>query len=237
LNGRGVALQSRVQSVAHDSWQQSAEGTSFASRSAFEPGVVIVLRRLTVTAIVFALAACAPAPQRAAAPAKPAAFPPAAGETARQAPASVTLSSVERKVIASTNAFRRQHALAALEPNARLILIAQSHARNMARQDKFGDTDDNGHILDGRNMEYRIRAGGYWFARAAENVGYQLNRGEPAAAMMDGWKASPGHRRNMLLADVTEIGVGAEKGRSGRWYFVQLFGRPRNPPRAMSTSK
>jgi uncharacterized protein YkwD len=44
--------------------------------------------------------------------------------------------------------------------------------------------------------------------------------------MMDGWKNSPGHRRNLLLAQVTEIGVGAAKGRSGRWYFVQLFGSP-----------
>jgi uncharacterized protein YkwD len=198
---------------------------------------VILLRRLTVTAIVAVLAACAPAPQRPAAPAKPAAPPPAPDQTKSQAPASVTVSSVEHKVIASTNAFRRQHALAALKPNARLILIAQSHARNMACQDKFGDTDENGHVLDRRNMEYRIRAGGYEFARTAENVGYQLNRGDPVAAMMDGWKTSPGHRRNMLLADVTEIGVGAEKGKSGRWYFVQLFGRPPDPPRAIKSSK
>ena len=35
----------------------------------------------------------------------------------------------------------------------------------------------------------------------------------------------------MLLPDVTELGVGAAQGNSGRWYFVQVFGRPEEPPR------
>ena len=39
----------------------------------------------------------------------------------------------------------------------RLIVIAQKHARNMARQDKFGDSDKNGHVLDGKNMETASR--------------------------------------------------------------------------------
>ncbi|HEY7759568.1 MAG TPA: CAP domain-containing protein [Burkholderiales bacterium] len=185
-----------------------------------------MLRAPTLIAILTALAACAPAPQRQAAPAKPVARTPAPEPAKPQAAAGFTVSSIEHRVIASTNAFRRQNALAALEPNARLTAIAQSHVRNMARQDRFGDTDENGHVLDGRDMEDRIRAGGYEFALTAENVGYQLNRGDPVLAMMDGWKTSPGHRRNLLLAEVTEIGVGAAKGRSGRWYFVQLFGRP-----------
>jgi uncharacterized protein YkwD len=184
-----------------------------------------MLRAPTLIAILAALAACAPAPQRQAPPAQPAARAPAP-EPAKPQAASVTAGGIEEQVIASTNAFRRQNALVALEPDARLTAIARGHVRNMARQDKFGDSDRNGHVLDGADMEQRIRAGGYAFALVAENVGYQLNRGDPVAAMMDGWKQSPGHRRNLLLAQVTEIGVGAAKGRSGRWYFVQLFGRP-----------
>lgn len=136
------------------------------------------------------------------------------------------MSGFEQRVIEATNGFRRDNGRAALKPNVRLIVIAQNHARNMARQDKYGDTDKNGHILDGKNAEHRIAAGGYEFGRVAENVGYQLNRPDPAHAMMQGWEASTGHRHNMLLADVTEIGVGAARGKSGRWYFVQVFGRP-----------
>jgi hypothetical protein len=41
----------------------------------------------------------------------------------------------------------------------------------------------------------------------------------------------------MLLADVSELGVGAAQGRSGRWYFVQIFGRPPDPPRVIKTSQ
>jgi len=55
--------------------------------------------------------------------------------------------------------------------------------------------------------------------------------GDPSAAMMDDWKRSPGHRRNMLTPNITEIGVGAAQGKSGRWYFVQVFGRPHAPPK------
>lgn len=186
-----------------------------------------MLRTLTLIAMLGALAACVSAPQHTTASAKPTAAAPAPSKP----PASTAdaAGSVERKVMASTNAFRRQNALTVLVPNARLTRIAQDHARNMARQDRFGDSDENGHVLDGKDMESRIRAGGYAFGLVAENVGYQLNRTDPVAAMMEGWKNSPGHRRNMLLADVTEIGVGAGKGKSGRWYFVQLFGRPLEP--------
>jgi len=62
-------------------------------------------------------------------------------------------------------------------------------------------------------------------------VGYQRVHGDPALAMMEDWKRSSGHRRNMLTPDIVEIGVGAAQGKSGRWYFVQVFGRPLHPPK------
>lgn len=151
-------------------------------------------------------------------------------------PVTATINGFENRVIEATNAFRSDRGLATLRPNARLIAIAQNHARNMARKDRYGDSDRNGHVLDGRNVEYRIKAGGYPFARIAENVGYQLNRPDSVASMMDGWKGSRGHRRNMLEPELTEIGVGAAQGKSGRWYFVQVFGRPASAASAVRTS-
>jgi uncharacterized protein YkwD len=145
------------------------------------------------------------------------------------APASVSVNSLEQKVTQATNAFRDDNRLRPLKPAVQLTIVAQSHARNMARQDKFGDTDKNGHVLDGKGFEDRIKASGYAFAQVAENVGYQLNKPDPAAAMMEGWQDSPGHRRNILTPQATEIGVGAAQGKSGRWYFVQVFGRPQPP--------
>jgi len=35
----------------------------------------------------------------------------------------------------------------------------------------------------------------------------------------------------LLIPDINEIGVGAAQGKSGRWYFVQVFGRPHAPPK------
>jgi uncharacterized protein YkwD len=195
-----------------------------------------MLRTAIMTAACMAaLAACAPALQRPA-PQAPPAPPPSAPAARPPAPASVTVNGYEQKVMAATNAFRKDNGRAALKASVRLIQIAQAHAANMARQDKYGDSDKNGHILDGKNVEYRIKAAGYAYGRIAENVGYQLNRPDTVASMMDGWKTSPGHRRNMLLSDVTDIGVGAAHGKSGRWYFVQLFGRPLDTASASRTS-
>jgi uncharacterized protein YkwD len=164
-------------------------------------------------------------------PRSPAPSPPAAAPApARpEGSPSVSVNSLEQKVIQATNAFRTENKLSPLKPSVQLIVVAQNHARNMAKQDRFGDSDKNGHILDGRHFEDRIKVSGYLFAHVAENVGYQLNKPDPAAAMMQDWKNSTGHRRNMLIDELTEIGVGAAQGKSGRWYFVQVFGRPQPP--------
>ncbi len=188
-----------------------------------------MFRKLGCLATLLLFAACAPAPQRPVPP-EPAPAPPVS-ETkppvpGRPPPASATVSASEQRVIDATNAFRRANGLAPLKPSVRLIVIAQNHARNMARQDRFGDTDQNGHVLDGKGLDYRIKVGNYDFLRVAENVGFQRVHGDPVEGMMTGWKESPGHRRNMLLEDITEIGVGVAQGKSGRWYFVQVFGRP-----------
>lgn len=191
-----------------------------------------MFRKVLVFAAVIAVAACAPAPRK---PAEPAPAPRV--EPRPPPPAGVQVNGLEQKVIEATNGFRRDNRLDPLKPSVRLITIAQKHARNMARQDKFGDTDKNGHVLDGKSLQDRIQAGGYEFGRVAENVGYQLNKRDPADSMMQGWETSPGHRHNLLLVDVTEIGVGAAQGESGRWYFVQVFGRQADPPQMLKSSK
>jgi uncharacterized protein YkwD len=210
-------------------------------RAFIQLGEVMHLQRglVSIFIVVGALAACAPAhkrpepaPSAPARPQAPAPVPPP--ESLAPVPpgaTSVKVNSLEQKILDATNAFRKENGLPPLKPTVRLLSIAQSHARNMARQDKYGDSDQNGHVLDGQGLDYRIKVGGYAFSRVAENVGYQLRRSGPADAMMEGWKKSPGHRKNMLLPDITELGVGAAQGKSARWYFVQVFGRPDTPPR------
>ncbi len=132
----------------------------------------------------------------------------------------------ERAVLAQTNAFRGEHGLIQLRPESRLMEIARRHAANMARKDRFGDTDKNGHVMEGLDPGDRVQAGGYSFSRVAENVGWQLGKPDPVTSMVEGWKISPGHRKNLLIAEMADTGVGAAKGKSGRWYFVQVFGKP-----------
>jgi uncharacterized protein YkwD len=43
---------------------------------------------------------------------------------------------------------------------------------------------------------------------------------------MAGWMDSPGHRRNILDKDFTEIGVAVGYSVDGRPYYCQVFGRP-----------
>lgn len=53
-----------------------------------------------------------------------------------------------------------------------------------------------------------------------ENVAYGNVTPEQLLAM---WMASPGHRANILTASFTQLGVGAVRTSSGRWYGVQVF--------------
>jgi len=45
----------------------------------------------------------------------------------------------------------------------------------------------------------------------------------------EGWKHSPGHRKNMLDPDVTETGVAVAQSEDTHYFYaVQIFGRPKS---------
>jgi uncharacterized protein YkwD len=48
-----------------------------------------------------------------------------------------------------------------------------------------------------------------------------------AAAAMDSWMHSSGHRANILNANLTEIGTALARDSASRPYWVQVFGKPR----------
>jgi uncharacterized protein YkwD len=135
-----------------------------------------------------------------------------------------TTASVVEQIVDLTNAFRRQYGLAPLALNSRLTSAAQLHAQNMALQDFVSHTG-----ADGSGIGDRISATGYRWSLAAENIaaGYQT-----AAATVQGWIESPGHRANLLDPQLTEIGVGyyflATDPGQEVWnsYWTQAFGAP-----------
>ena len=126
-----------------------------------------------------------------------------------------------------TNAHRAANDKPALTQNAILTALAQGHADALATADRYGDDGRDGHTLNGKGFIQRIRASGYAYAACAENV--HRNEGAPAPADLAFacFRDSPVHNASMLRADFKEIGVGAAQSKSGKVYFVQVFGKPR----------
>lgn len=147
--------------------------------------------------------------------------------TAREASRPALGESVQR-IVASTNAFRRQENLSATERNPQLAKAARYFSDFMARTDLYG------HSADGSEPAERAKKFGYDYCIVAENIAYVFNsRGfgaaELAHRLFEGWQNSPEHRRNMLEPDVTDTAVAiAQSAKTGRFYAVQLFGRPKS---------
>lgn len=130
-------------------------------------------------------------------------------------------------IVEGTNAFRQSQGLQPVERDAALDSAAQQFARFMARTGKYG------HGADGRRPPQRAAAAGYDYCLVAENIAYQYRSSgfdsstALAKVLVEGWKKSPEHRHNMLLEAATETGTGIAQGDGGRYFAVQMFGRPR----------
>jgi uncharacterized protein YkwD len=138
------------------------------------------------------------------------------------------LTAVASAVVRHTNEFRRSEGRQVVAEQAELTEAAQYFADYMARHDKYG------HHADGQRPADRAAEHGYEYCLVAENIAYRYSSAsftgeELARRFVEGWKNSPGHRRNMLDADVTETGVAvARSDKSGYYYAVQMFGRPKS---------
>ncbi len=138
------------------------------------------------------------------------------------------LGEVEKLVFQYTNDFRKQQGRRPLKVNDKLSQTAHYFADYLARTDKFS------HTADGKQPSQRVSEHGYAWCVVAENIAWEYNSDgftteRLARELVEGWKHSPEHRRNLLDPDVTEIGVAVAFGKaSGRYYGVQDFGRPKS---------
>jgi uncharacterized protein YkwD len=132
----------------------------------------------------------------------------------------------EREIVAAGNALRSRQGGAPLAANGQLAAAAREFADFMARTNRYG------HDADGRQPSQRAQAHGYAWCLVAENIAMQYSSSgfrtdELAPRFVQAWIESPGHRRNLLDAAATETGVAvARSAASGRYYAVQMFGRP-----------
>ncbi len=127
--------------------------------------------------------------------------------------------SVPQSILDLSNAARQDVELSTLRFAPALNVAAQRHATDLANGAKFSHTGS-----DGSTMKERVQDSGYKYWSIAENIYYQAPENQPERAVQ-GWLNSPGHRRNLLNAGFTEMGVGyATNGRDH--YYVQVFGTP-----------
>lgn len=150
--------------------------------------------------------------------------PPATPESPNAAKAD--LDQVAALIIQHTNDLRREQGRKEVQRNGQLTDTARYFADYMASHDKYG------HFADDNSPAGRARKHGYAYCLLNENIAYAFNSAgfgtrELAEELVEGWKKSPGHRKNMLDPDVTETGVAvAHSSKTGYYYAVQMFGRP-----------
>jgi uncharacterized protein YkwD len=188
-----------------------AEGVGDAGR----PGIHLIVRREEMTRIPcvllgasLALFGLALSPDAGAAPPMKAAAP--AAENADD--------KVAAEIVRLTNRERTERGLKPLKVNVHLTSAAAVEATNIARAEKLD------HNIDGTNAGQRLDKAGYKWSGWGENIA----EGYPdAAAVVEGWMNSDGHRKNILNPDFVEIGVAVDKSARGTPYYCQVFAKPR----------
>ncbi|MDP4505978.1 CAP domain-containing protein [Nonomuraea turcica] len=152
------------------------------------------------------------------APKKPTAAPrpskttrsPSARSTSKPSTVGTTL---ENQVVTLANAQRAKAGCKPLQHDGKLRKAAYGHSQDMVAKDYFDHTSPTG-----KEADDRIAAAGFSPVSSwGENIAYGQRS---AAAVMDDWMNSPGHKRNILDCSYTHIGVGYVASGS---YWTQVF--------------
>ncbi len=110
------------------------------------------------------------------------------------------------------NNFRASQGEGTVVRVASLDRAALAHARDMAARGFFSHDSPGG--PNGDTFVERARAGGCFMLAGAENI---ADGQQSEAEVIEAWKGSPGHRRNMLVSDYTQFGLGQS---GGKWVLL-----------------
>jgi uncharacterized protein YkwD len=154
-------------------------------------------------------------------PSRPKTTPPSTAtkepERAERTSAPVTVSeqaAAEAEVLKLVNEERAKVGCSAVAANSALRELAEDFSEEMAERDFFDHTDPSGATPWDRAEKAGITDLG----------GENIARGQAtAAAVMEAWMNSPGHRANILNCDFKTLGVGVHFGAGGPWW-TQDFG-------------
>ncbi|MEU6813804.1 CAP domain-containing protein [Streptomyces sp. NPDC046860] len=235
IGGTSSGPADRVQAVGAPGNAASEQGGSSGSAEIpSAPGSPSAGRQTTTPASPAPSApASAPtsqAPQPKPAPSKPAADPapdtepsesrtktpkPEPKKPETSAPAAVSAQAVaEAEVLRLVNVERAKVGCTPVAANSALADLAAAFSGDMAARSFFDHTDPDGATPWDRASKAGVTGLG----------GENIARGQAdAAAVMDAWMKSPGHRANILNCDFKTLGVGVHMAPGGPWW-TQDFG-------------
>jgi len=165
--------------------------------------MAIYLRRTSLVWLLVVTCGCAT-------PASPTEAAPGGGDGA-----------MASSIVDLTNAERANAGIAPFRTSTQLMQAAQLQADQMAQLGRME------HELPGAKYPTpadRLAAVGYQWSTYGENIAMGQSS---AAAVVDSWMHSSGHRANILNSAFREIGAGYARDSAGRPYYVQVFGTPR----------
>jgi uncharacterized protein YkwD len=127
----------------------------------------------------------------------------------------------------SISAFRNEHGLSKVRIDPALTQLARQQAEAMAAANKLD------HSI---SAPFANRISAYSTDRAAENIAFGNTT---FSATLEQWKGSAGHRANLLMRDVSRIGI-ASASSGGRTYWALILAtapKSRRPPPAVAVVK
>lgn len=123
--------------------------------------------------------------------------------------------SIENQVIQLTNQERAKYGLKPLKANWELSRVARYKSADMRDKNYFSHTSPTyGSPFD------MMKNFGISYRSAGENIAAGQTT---AQQVVQAWMNSEGHRKNILSASYTEIGVGYASGGSKSHYWTQMF--------------
>jgi uncharacterized protein YkwD len=145
--------------------------------------------------------------------------PPPTGEPSMYASMATAEAALDAPAAAAMiSGYRANNGLTAVTIDPELMKLADAQARAMAAHDKL---DHN--VI--RDFGERLKSAGYTYKASAENIGAGYHT---LAEAFSGWRDSPPHRENMLLAGASRIGIAASYSPKSKYrvYWALILAAP-----------
>jgi uncharacterized protein YkwD len=145
--------------------------------------------------------------------------PPPSGEPSMYASMATAEAALDAPAAASMiSGYRTNNGLIAVTIDSDLMKLADAQARAMASRDKLDH-----YVI--RDFGERLKIAGYTYKAAAENIGAGYHT---LAEAFSGWRDSPPHRENMLLAGASRIGIAAAYSPKSKYrvYWALILAAP-----------